>query len=51
MAGTIEELLDIKREAIESLNNLSDEELILLNEFLIDLLYHTNKELKIRISN
>lgn len=46
MAGTIEELIKIKEEALESIPNLTKEELFLFNEFLIDLLKSVNREMR-----
>ncbi len=46
MAGTIEELMSIKEEALENIPNLTEEELFWFNEFLIDLLYHVNREMR-----
>ena len=46
MAGTVEELMKIKDEAMEDIHTLTKEELFLFNEFLIDLLRHVNREMR-----
>ena len=48
MAGTIEELMKIKDEALENISTLSKEELFLFNEFLVDLLKRCNREMRYR---
>jgi hypothetical protein len=46
MAGTIEQLMEIKSVALDSIPTLSKEELFLFNEFLIDLLSSVNREMR-----
>ena len=36
----------LRDEAIEGIQNLTEEELFWLNEFLIDLLYHVNRKIR-----
>ena len=45
MAGTIEKLMKIKEEALDSIPTLTEEELFHFNEFLIDLLSAVNREM------
>ena len=46
MAGTVEQLMVIKDDALESIPTLTKEELFLFNEFLIDLLSAVNREMR-----
>ena len=48
MAGQLDELLNIKEEALENIPTLTDDELYLFNEFLVDLLFATNKQIRNR---
>jgi len=51
MAGTTEELMKYKEDILESIQNLSPEELFLFNEFLIDILRRVNREIGWRFDN
>jgi len=46
MAGTIEELMKIKEDALDSIPELTKDELFLFNEFLVDLLKSVNREIR-----
>lgn len=46
MAGAIDELLKIKEEALEYIPNLSENELFMFNDFLMDLLSAVNREMR-----
>jgi hypothetical protein len=49
MTGTIEELISIKEESLELLSTLTNEELSLFNNYLIELLSGVNKEMRNRL--
>jgi hypothetical protein len=49
MSGSIEELIKIENEAIESIPTLTEYELFLFNKFLIKLLESTNREMRYRL--